>query len=334
MIFVTGGTGLLGAHLLFDLVSKDNKVRALKRESSNIEAVKKVFGYYSNDSTLFDKIEWVEGNTLDIVSLDEALQAVKTVYHCAAVVSFNPKERDEMMKINIEGTANVVNACLHAGVEKLCHVSSTAALGKKQSGELISEETEWDNKNASYYSKSKYWSEQEVWRGKEEGLNIVVVNPSIIIGPGKWGRSSTNVFTEVWKGLKYYTLGVNAFVDVKDVSKCMLQLMDSKTKNEQYLIVSENLSFKDLFIQIALALGKSEPFIRANALLTGIAWRANKLMSYGGMRIVLTNETAQSSQSISRYSNDKIKKELGIDFIPVEKSIRETAILFLQQFSS
>ena len=137
MIFVTGGTGLLGAHLLFDLVSKGNKVRALKRESSNIEVVKKVFGYYSNDSTLFDKIEWVEGNTLDIVSLDEALQAVKTVYHCAAVVSFNPKERDEMMKINIEGTANVVNACLHAGVEKLCHVSSTAALGKKQSGELI-----------------------------------------------------------------------------------------------------------------------------------------------------------------------------------------------------
>ena len=334
MIFVTGGTGLLGAHLLFDLVSKGNKVRALKRESSNIEVVKKVFGYYSNDSTLFDKIEWVEGNTLDIVSLDEALQAVKTVYHCAAVVSFNPKERDEMMKINIEGTANVVNACLHAGVEKLCHVSSTAAMGKKQSGELISEETEWDNKNASYYSKSKYWSEQEVWRGMEEGLNVVVVNPSIIIGPGDWGRSSTNIFSEVWKGLRYYTLGVNGFVDVKDVSKCMVQLMDSKTKNEQYLIVSENLSFKDLFIQIALALGKSEPFIRANTLLTGIAWRANKLMSYGGMRIVLTNETAQSSQSISRYSNDKIKKELGIDFIPVEKSIRETAILFLQQFSS
>ena len=334
MIFVTGGTGLLGAHLLFDLVSNDNIVRALKRESSNIAAVKKVFDYYTNDSTLFDKIEWVDGNTLDIVSLDEALKSVKMVYHCAAVVSFNPKERDEMMKINIEGTANVVNACLHAGIEKLCHVSSTAAMGKKQRGELIYEETEWHKKKTSYYSKSKYWSEQEVWRGKEEGLNVVVVNPSIIIGPGDWGRSSTNIFSEVWKGLRYYTLGVNGFVDVKDVSKCMVQLMDSKTNNERYLIVSENLSFKDLFIQIAIALGKNKPFIMANAMLTEAAWRVNKLMSHIGMRIVLTNETAQSSQSICRYSNDKIKKELGIDFIPVEKSIRETAILFLQQFSS
>jgi len=334
MIFVTGGTGLLGAHLLFDLVLQDNRVRALKRESSNIEEVKKVFGYYSNDSTLFDKIEWVEGNTLDIASLDEALKGVKTVYHCAAVVSFNPKERDEMMKINIEGTANVINACLHAAVEKLCYVSSTASLGKKQSGELISEETAWDNKNTSYYSKSKYWSEQEVWRGMEEGLNIVIVNPSIIIGPGKWGRSSTNVFTEVWRGLKYYTLGVNAFVDVKDVSECMLKLMDSKMKNERYLIVSENLSFKELFSQIAMALGKNQPFIRANRLLTSIAWRANQVMSWAGMRIVLTNEMAESSQSISRYSNAKIKKEIKINFIPVEKSIRETAILFLQQFSS
>ncbi|MBL4651328.1 MAG: NAD-dependent epimerase/dehydratase family protein [Flavobacteriales bacterium] len=334
MIFVTGGTGLLGAHLLFDLVSKGEMVRALKRKSSNIFSVKKVFGYYSDDDSLFQKIEWVEGDTLDVLSLQEAMKDIKVVYHCAAVVSFNPKDRDEMMKINIEGTANVVNACLNEGVNKLCYVSSTAALGKEPNGNIITENTEWNNKDTSFYSKSKYLSEQEVWRGKEEGLSVVIVNPCIILGPGEWGKSSTNVFTEVWKELKFYTTGSNAFVDVRDVSKCMVRLVEKKVEGERFLIVSENRSFKELFFEIAENLGRPVPVIRANKLLTGMAWRGNKLATYlFGARLIITKETAQSSQTSTKYSNQKVKKKLGIEFIPVKQSIKETATLFLQQFS-
>ncbi|MBL4625924.1 MAG: NAD-dependent epimerase/dehydratase family protein [Flavobacteriales bacterium] len=335
MIFVTGGTGLLGAHLLFDLVSNGNAVRALKRKSSKVDTVKKVFSYYSNDADLFNRIEWIEGNTLDVLSLEEAVKGVKTVYHCAAIVSFELKERDQMMKTNVEGTANVVNACLHEGVEKLCHVSSTAAIGKEPNGNLITEDVEWDNKDTSFYSKTKYLSEQEVWRGREEGLNVVIVNPCIILGPGEWGRSSTSVFSEVWKGLVYYTQGGNAFVDVRDVVKCMVQLTQSKVEGQRFLVVSENMLFKEFFSQIAGVFGKNPPSVKANKMATNIAWRANHIATVlFGFRAGLTKETAQSSQTISSYSNQKIKNELGIEFTPVSQSIKDTSTLFLQQFSS
>lgn len=333
MIFVTGGTGLVGSHLLYSLVSKGEKVKALKRKQTSIEIVRKIFDFYSDDVTLFDKIQWVEGDILDVLSLEMALINVDTVYHCAAMVSFHTEDHNRLLKVNVEGTANVVNACLQAEVKKLCHVSSTAAIGKTLDGSLITEETEWQNQEVSMYSKSKYLAEQEVWRGKEEGLNMVIVNPSIIIGPGEWGRSSTNVFLQVWKGLSFFTLGGNAFVDVRDVVKCMMLLMDKDTKGQRYLVFSENWMFKDFFFQLAAALGKPLPKIRANSRMTNLAWRLVGLISkLTQKKPALTRETAHSAQSIARYSNEKIQKELGYKFIPIRKSINETASLFLKQF--
>ncbi len=332
MIFVTGGTGLVGSHLLYSLVSKGEKVKALKRKVTNTEIIRKVFNCYTGDETLFDKIQWIEGDILDVLSLETALENVDIVYHCAAIVSFHPEDHDRLLKVNVEGTANVVNACLHAKVKKLCHVSSTAAIGKSLDGSIITEETEWQSQDVSIYSKSKYLAEQEVWRGKEEGLKIVIVNPSIIIGPGEWGRSSTNVFLQVWKGLAFYTLGGNAFVDVRDLVKCMMLLIEKDTDGQRYLVLSENWMFKDFFLQLAVALGKKPPRIRANSWMTNLAWRLVKPLSkLTQKKPVLTRETAQSAQSMARYSNEKIKNELGFKFMPVEKSIHHTANLFLKQ---
>lgn len=330
MVFITGATGLLGARLLLDLLKKGDQVRAFKRKNSNLNTVKKVFEYYDSLSS-FENIEWVEGDTLDILSLEKALEGIDHVFHCAAIVSFDPKDREMMMKTNIEGTANVVNACLKAGIKKLCHVSSTAALGKAKNGELITEETEWEADGASWYSKSKYLSELEVWRGREEGLNAVIVNPCIILGPGEWGRSSTNVFTEVWKGLTFYTPGGNAFVDVRDVSKAMTQLMKSEIEGERFLVVSENMNFKDFFGIIAEALGKKPPFFKADYFTVKLGWRVTFLISLlTGKSPAVTKETARTSQKLSQFSNQKIIDALGFEFIPVERSIRETATLFLQ----
>ena len=220
MILVTGGTGLVGAHLLYDLTSSGKKVRAIKRTSSDISVVKKVFSYYSADSeNLLKNIEWVNAELSDVYSLLDAMEGVQEIYHCAAMVSFEKKKEEEMMKINIEGTANMVNAALAKSVSKFCHVSSIAALGRDEKGGFISEETFWksspDNSN---YSISKYGAEREVWRAAEEGLNVVIVNPSLIIGGGNWTQSSSNMFSKGYKGIKYYSSGENGFIDVRDVS--------------------------------------------------------------------------------------------------------------------
>ena len=230
MILVTGGTGLVGTHLLYDLVRSGKKVRALKRNSSDISSVKKVFSYYSSDvDELMKEIEWVNADLLDVYTLLDVMEGVTDVYHCAAMVSFEPKHIDEMLRVNIEGTANMVNAALEKGIRKFCHISSIATVGRSEHGAVSTEETFWksspDNSN---YAISKYGAEREVWRAAEEGLNVVIVNPSLIIGAGNWQQSSSNMFSKAYKGIKFYTDGENGFVDVRDVASVAIKLMESK----------------------------------------------------------------------------------------------------------
>ena len=205
MILVTGSTGLVGTHLLLELAKKHDKIRATHRASSNLRAVYDTFALYVDDpGTYYDKIEWIEADVADFDTLIQALDGVDYVYHTAAFVSFDPRERQTMIRINVGGTANLVNACLERKVKKLCNVSSTAALGNAPSGEQITEDMIWSySKNRSSYSVSKYHSEMEIWRGMAEGLQAVIVNPSIIIGPGDWQRSSSYLFSAVWKGMKF-----------------------------------------------------------------------------------------------------------------------------------
>ena len=331
MILVTGGTGLVGSHLLYKLVKNGEKVIALVRDKKRINVIEKVFSYYSSDTALIRKIEFVEGDILDIPLLQQVISKVNVIYHCAAIVSFNPKDAKLMHTINVEGTANMVNVALENKIQKFCHVSSTAAIGKDPLGGFNTESTEWNNKGASNYSLSKFKAEQEVWRGSAEGLNTVIVNPTIILGPGDWGKSSTNLFQEVWNGLNFYTTGKNAFVDVRDVVNCMIELMNGAISNERFLIVAEHLSFKDLLIQISTALGKTPPNTKATSLMTSVGWRLEKLkslLSHKAPRI--TKESAKSGQSTQLFSNEKIKQAIGYEFISVKQSIEDTAALFLR----
>ncbi len=334
MILVTGGTGLVGSHLLFDLCRAGEQVRAIKRNKSSVENVKKVFAYYSSAAEeLLKNISWVEADLLDIHSLEDAMEGVEQVFHCAAMVSFEEKHEEEMLLINGEGTANMVNAALAKGIKKFCHVSSIATIGNSEKGELSNEETFWksspDNSN---YSISKYAAEREVWRAAAEGLDVVIVNPSLIIGAGNWQQSSSNMFSKAYKGIKFYTDGSTGFIDVRDVSALMILLMNSEMKNQRFVLCSENKPFEYFFRRIHSEFGKPAPNIKAGKILSGFAWRAEKIRCMiSGESPLITKETAHSAHRVNRYSNQKIVNAFpDFKFIPLEESIKDTCKLFLK----
>ena len=333
MVFVTGGTGLLGAHVLVELSKRNQAIKALKRHSASTNMTEAIFHFYFKEKakTLFNKIEWVEGDILDITSLKIALQNCNTIYHCAGKVSFHKKDFHAMMKSNKEGTANLVNLAIAIGIEKFCHVSSTAAIGRDKKTEIYTEDNKWQTSNEnSSYAVSKYSAEMEVWRGIEEGLNATIVNPSVIIGAGFWTESSLEIFDTVSKGLKFYPNGMNAFVDARDVAFCMVELVEQNKMNNRYLTISENVFFKDLVISIAEKLKVKSPHIAVKKWMVAIGWRMERIKSFLLMRKPkITKETARSAMSISRYSNQKIKSAIDIDFISVDDAI-SNAVAFHQ----
>jgi len=334
MIVVTGGTGLVGSHLLYELTSKGNRVKALKRNSSNIENVLRTFSYYSeNAGELFKLVEWVDGDILDVVSLEDAFEGASKVYHTAAFVSLVPSKKKKILTNNIQGTANVVNACISKKVGKLCHVSSVAALGHSADGLPTDEEMIWSpSKHRPYYSVSKFHSEMEVWRGIEEGLDAIIVNPSLILGPGNWDNGSSALFKTIYNGMKFYPPGITGFVDARDVAKAMVQLMDSNISGERFILNSEDWKFEKLFHHIANAFGKPISLIEVKRWMGALAWRAEWLRCLiTGKEPQITRETVASGFNKSGFSSEKIKQRLGFEFIPIEQSISETARILLKQ---
>ena len=325
MILVTGGTGLIGAHLLLSLTETNDHVRAIYRTISSQNKTRNLFELY-NKTHLFEKIEWVEADINDIELLDIAFAKITHVYHCAALVSFDPRDELKLRKINIEGTANIVNFCLYHKVEKLCYVSSIAALGDaKTEGDLITESTEWNaEKLHSDYAITKHGAEIEVWRGEQEGLNVVIVNPSIVLGPGFWDSGSGEIFSNVEKGLKYYTLGMAAFIAVTDVVNQMIALMNSDISGKRFILSAENISYRDLINWIADTLKKPRPTIEAKKWMTDIAWRLDALKTtlFGGRRH-LTKITAQSLHSKTLYSNKAITEATSVTFIPIKDYLKK-----------
>lgn len=325
MILVTGSTGLVGSHLLYELCSNGQHIRAMYRTKEKIARVEGLFTFYNpeNAARLLSQIEWVEGDVNDIESIVEAMKGCTKVYHSAALVSFNNRDFHQLMKVNREGTTNIVNCALAEGVEKLVHLSSTAAIGNTDST-VITENSKWNmaGKNTAY-SISKYGAEREVWRGIEEGLNAVMLNPSVILGPGNWNEGSLVIFRTVNKGLKFYTPGQNAFVDVRDVAKSLRLLMESDVNAQRYLCFSENVPFRKLTDEIAEQLGRSKAKYATKPWMAAIAWRAAKVYSlFTGKRPTLTRESVRSAFSRKEYSNQKIIKQLGIEFIPVKDAIQ------------
>lgn len=332
---VTGGTGLVGSHVILHLLKNGQKVRAMYRCKEKIELVKAVFAHYGGNALeLANKIDWVEADILDVCSLEEAGKGVQHIYHTAAMVSFNSLDKEELYKINIEGTANVVNMALEQDIRKFCHVSSTAAIGLSNNGKPTNEGYEWKKEpNTSSYSISKYCAEQEVWRGIEEGLNAVIVNPCIILGPGQINQSSGKLFEMVAKGLKFYTKGSNAFVDVRDVAQSMFELMESPVSNDRFLVTSENLCFQDFFGLIAKMFNKKQPHKEAKRWMSEILWRISLLQSkLTGKKPWMSKNEARSAFLKRKYTSEKILQTLeNFQFTPVEKAIENTTKFILAQ---
>ena len=326
MILVTGGTGLLGSHLLYALLNSGKNVRAIKRESSDLSEVEKVFSYYGESTkVLYSKIEWCNADILSPESLDNAFNEVSHVYHAAAIVSFDPRDKKKMILNNQSGTANIVDACLKYKIKKLVHVSSTAALGSPANGEEVSEDSIWSSDELnSGYSISKFRSEMEVWNGAENGLNMAIVNPSIIFGPGFWSKGSSSMFSKIKNGLKFYATGVTGFVGVEDVVKSMISLMESDISGERFIISTDNISYKKVFEMIAENLNVKSPTIEATPFLGGIAWRLDSFLSLFGFKRSLTKDAIVASRNKRYYSNKKIIEKTGINFTPISEIITET----------
>lgn len=312
MILITGATGFLGSELVHQLTAQNNKVRALKRSNSKIPDLLK-------NNPL---IEWFVADINEPEDLSAAFENVTQVYHCAAFISFDPKDKGKLLKINIEGTSNVANLCLQHNA-RLVHVSSIAALGDAKKGTQITEKDFWEySPNVHSYAISKYEGEMEVWRSIAEGLNAVIVNPAVIIGKNAGFTGSGAIFKLVKDGLKFYTNGATGIVDVEDVAKAMILLMNSEINEERFTLSADNLHYKAFFTQIANGFGIQAPTIEAKPWMLGIAWRAAKLVSIvTGKAPALTKDAAKSSFNLSYYSNEKIKKAIKIDFKPLEKSI-------------
>jgi dihydroflavonol-4-reductase len=331
MILVTGSSGLVGSHLIASLLQKGNTVKALIRNEESKAKIVKVVGYFSNQpDDLLANIHWVYGDIADQGSLLEAFENVKQVYNCAAVVSFDKKDRKTMLETNIRGTANVVNACLDSGIEKLVHVSSIAAVKGNSSDEIITEDSGWPTGHTLNYSYSKTQGEYEVWRGITEGLNAVIINPSIILGPGNWNSGSSKFFSTVYDNLKYFTRGITGFVDVCDVVEVMISLMESDIHSQRFIVSAENISYEQLFKSIAKSLGVKEPAVYASPALTSFAVYLDAIKSaISFSRPLITKETAKSSHKVQYYSSEKLLKSLEYSFNPVNNAIERIAKQFL-----
>lgn len=331
MILLTGGTGLLGSHIAYELVSKGKTIRALKRKGSSTALTEKIFSFYNSESkSLLDKIEWVEGDVLDLGSLEDAMEGITHVYHSAAIVSFNPKEKEKMLQVNIEGTANVVNIAMQAGVKKFCHISSIATLGFTIDDSLINEDVWWKNDPSnSWYAISKYGGEREVWRASEEGMDVVIVNPSFILGPGDEGKTSTEVFGALKKGNSWYTLGENGYVDARDVAAAAVKLMESEIKNQRFILSAVNYTYKDFFDKILVAFGKPKTKRCAGKFSLALGWRVEKLLcSLNGRNPRVTKETAITALQVNRYDGSRITKAIDFKYRDCDATIREVTAFY------
>jgi dihydroflavonol-4-reductase len=327
MILVTGGTGLVGSHLLLELVREHEEVIAIKRPESDLKEVRKVFSYYSGETEeLFRLIDWVDIDLLNYPMVERAMIDVDQVYHCAAMVSFHPRAARRLIEFNVRSTENIVNACLETGVERMLHVSSSAAIGRPPEGVPANESMIWTrSRTHTAYSFSKFKSEMEVWRAIEEGLNAVIINPTIILGPGFWKKGSSEMFMRVARGLKYATPGMTGYVGIQDVVTAMIRLMASRISGERYIVVSENLTFARVMEMIAEALGSPRKMKLVSPSLFNTLVRLDAVRGFFTGKRMATSEHARAAFTQTAFSNEKIREATGIHFAPIGEVIRQVA---------
>jgi len=321
---VTGATGIVGSHVVLALLQNNLPVVACRQKSSDLKKVQELFSWYSAEH-LFLKIKWVEVDIRDIFSIEEALEGITNVYHCAGFVSFNPKERKKIITVNETGTKNVVDACLHREISALCHVSSIGTINNLDYTLDLNEEVFWKKSGKeSDYAISKYNGEREVWRGMEEGLNAVIVNPGVILSPGFRQQSSSRLFEASFKGNKFYTGGMSAYIAASDVAKCMLELVERKKFGQRYILVENNYSFRDILSAMQRNFNKKGPGINASRLMLIVAGYLERCVCFfTGKERKITPALINSAFNQQLFSNQKIKKDLGIEFVPVYQIIEQ-----------
>lgn len=325
MILVTGATGLVGGHLIWHLLQENERVSATHRKNSKLDSIRTIFWFYTKYPDEFlDKIDWIEVEILDEKSVAMALQNASVVYHCAAVVSLGSND-SKMMETNVSGTRNIVKACLLNGVEKLCFVSSIAACGKSEDQRFIDEKSVWvDSFWQSAYSRSKYYSEQEVWNGIKQGLKAVIVNPGVILGVSGTETGSSELFARVQKGLIFYTNGGSGYIDVQDVAKIMIQLVKSETTAERFVLVSENCSNRKVLSLMAKGFNKQKPIIGiGKRMLVGIGFLSETIGKIFRFKPLIDRGKARSVTNRAYFSSEKVKKLLDYKFKPIEECISE-----------
>jgi len=334
MNVVIGATGFLGSHLLCHLVQSGDKIRALYHNEQSLAKTEPFPAYYNlPHQTFAEKIEWYKVDILDIESITSALQGADIVYNCSGYVSFNKTDKDKMIAVNVKGTANIVNACLENNCKKLIHVSSIAALGETNTSDPITEETPWlRSATDSWYSITKFYAETEVWRGIAEGLSSIIVNPSVILGPGNWNEGSPKLFQTVDNGLRYYTKGIVGYVDVRDVCSAMILLAQSSIENEKFILSGSNQSYEALFQTIAKAIGKPLPNRNAGLYILALAWRLDKLRSLlFGKEQIITQNTARTALKKNWYTSQKLQTTISFQYRSFQETIQFAANCFLSR---
>jgi nucleoside-diphosphate-sugar epimerase len=325
MIFVTGGTGFLGAYIIRNLVERGQAVRALRRPSSTQP--------FFIAKEIWNKVEWVEGDVLDVVALQQGMEGAEMVVHAAAIVSFLKQRREEMYKVNVDGTDNVVNVALESGIRRMLHVSSVAALGRTLNASTVSEEKKWEaNKANTHYAITKHEAEMHVWRGFAEGLEGVIINPSTILGFGNWHESSCAIFKNAYKEFPWYTNGVNGFVGVEDVAQAAVRLLFSDITEKRFIVNAENRSFQSLFAAMAKGFGKKPPHRYAGRTASEIAWRMEAVKgALTGSKPLLSRETAKIAHSHTSFDNRALLNVLpDFRYTPLDAVIQKACAQYLQ----
>ncbi len=335
MILVTGGTGLVGSHLIYQLTLENNVIRATHRADSDIERVKLLFKFYSkNFNQLFKKIEWIEADLNNLSQLQDAFKDISFVYHCAAYISFDPSRYETLRRVNIRGTANIVNLCINNKIKKLCHVSSVATLGYNI--KEIDENNYWDgNKHKSAYAISKYGAEMEVWRGVQEGVKSVIINPGVIIGPGFSKSAFGTIINMVTNKKRFHTCGKTGYVDVRDIANIMIRLMNSKIENERYILVNKNLSYKKVIDMVSSNLGikNKSTFVSKSKLKIALVFDLVSSKFFNKER-KLSKALCKTLTRNFNYSSKKIKKNLNFEFTSILETFEKSCQFYSQEKSS
>src|SRR5207249_6100027 len=325
MVLVTGGTGFLGSYVIKELVERNYSVRALRRRTSKLP-------FYIRPEIL-EKVEWLEGDILDTISLEDAMDRVDAVIHSAATVSFHRSDKDQVYLVNTQGTANVVNTALEKNIQRFVHVSSVAAFGRAKINGHVNEEKKWvESKHNTHYAISKYKAEMEVWRGGGEGLNAVIINPSTFLGYGDWNTTSCRIFKSVYNEFPWYSTGVNGFVDVEDVARATILLLESNISEQRFIVNAENWTFQQLFNSIADGFGKKHPTRKATPFLINFVRKIVEMKSmFADSKPLLTKESARIANSHTFFDNDKLLKALpGFSFTPLQESIQKACKKYIE----